>query len=170
MLKSACFFFWRNEICMLDHLIFFLRGGCDLGFWAGLAGSKSNFLLPPFLFLPENTGPQPIGPAWYMGHRFQMLDNTASFLFLYFSKIFFYRNIFLISQFTVLYPYRPEGGGRGPAAWQEGGRDLYINKKKLFARRPLTGACRHSTRRQRACRPAGGRQAPPPRKIAAVGH
>ena len=44
--------------------------------------------------------------------------STAAFLFLYFLKTFFYRNIFSVSHFTVLYPYRPAGGGRGPAVRQ----------------------------------------------------
>ena len=47
---------------MLDHLIFLLRGGCDLGFgpafWIEIELSAA-----PILFVPENTGPQPIGPA-----------------------------------------------------------------------------------------------------------
>ena len=43
------------------------------------------------------------------------------FLFLYFLKKI-YRNIFLVLGFTVLYPYRPAGGGRGPTARLRGGR------------------------------------------------
>ena len=35
--------------------------------------------------------------------------------------------------FTDLYPGRPAGGGRGPTARQVGGRDLYVNKKKICA-------------------------------------
>ena len=58
----------------------------------------------------------------------------ASFLFLYFSKKN-YRNIFLVLGFTVLYPCRPAGGGRGPTARQVGGRDLYVNKNNFFLRR-----------------------------------
>ena len=77
---------------------------------------------------------------------------AASFSFLYFSKTFFYRNIFSISQFTVLYPYRPAGGRQGL---------ICKFKKKLFARKPLAGACRPPAGRQAPCRPAGGRQAPP---------
>ena len=98
-------------------------------------------------------------------------SNLTRFFYFIFFKNIFYKNIFSISQFTVLYPYRPPGGGRGPAARQEGDRDLFVNKKNLFARMPLAGACRppagrqapcrHSTGRQGACRPAGGRQAPP---------
>ena len=53
----------------------------------------------------------------------------AFFVFVFFKKN--YRNIFLHSGFTVLYPCRPAGGGRGPTARQVGGRDLYINKKNL---------------------------------------
>ena len=89
-----------------------------------------------------------------------VMPKRASFLFLYFSKTFFTEIYF---QFHNLQFYTP-------AAEQEGDRDLYVNKKKLFARWPLAGACRPPTGRQGACRPAGGRQAPPPRKIAAVDH
>ena len=45
------------------------------------------------------------------------------FYFYIFLKLF-YRNIFSISQFTVLYPYRPAGGGR----------DLYVNKNNFYLR------------------------------------
>ena len=62
------------------------------------------------------------------------------FNFIFFENIF-YRNIFSISHFTVMYPYRPAGGRQGR---------ICKFKKKLFARTPLSGACR----------PAGGRQAP----------
>ena len=41
----------------------------------------------------------------------------AFFIFIFFKNIF-YRNIFFVSEFTVLYPYRPAGGGR----------DLYVIK------------------------------------------
>ena len=43
------------------------------------------------------------------------------FIFIFFKNIF-YTNIFSISQFTVLYSYRPAGGGRGTVARQGGGR------------------------------------------------
>jgi len=82
----------------------------------------------------------------------------AFFIFIFFENIF-YRNIFSISQFTVLYPYRPAGGGRGPAAQQRGGRDLYVNFKKIYLRgslwrepaAPLAGG------RPPAANPLGGR-------------
>ena len=70
------------------------------------------------------------------------IDTRVFFIFVFFKKK--YRNIFSISKFTVLYPYRPAGGGR----------KLHVNKYNFFARRPLAGACRPA-------RPAGGRQAPP---------
>ena len=62
----------------------------------------------------------------------------ASFLFLYFYKKN-YRNIFLILDFTILYPYRPVGGGR----------DLYINKNNFFCAQVLRGSLPPS------CRAAG---------------
>jgi hypothetical protein len=62
---------------------------------------------------------------------------AATCVFFYFcilqKKI--YRNIFLISGFTVLYPYRPAGGGRGPTVRQGGGSYLYVNKNKFILRR-----------------------------------
>ena len=97
-----------------------------------------------------------------------MIDTIVTFLFLYFSKTFFTEIYFQFHNLQFYTPPpsrgrqgagRPPGGGRGPAALQEGGRDLYVNKKKLFARRPLVGACRPP-----AATPLGGRgrQAPPP--------
>ena len=93
------------------------------------------------------------------------------FLFLYFSKTFFTEIYFQYHNLQFCTPTARQGGGRGPAAQQRGGRDLYVNlKKKLFAREPLAGACRppggrqppcrQPTGRQGACRPPGGRQAP----------
>ena len=105
----------------------------------------------------------------------EVQDNTYGgypgvfFIFIFFENIF-YRNIFSILQFTVLYPYRPPGGGRGPADLQEGGRDLYVNKKIYLRGGPwrepaapcrAAGTCRLVEGRQAAARPAGGRQAPP---------
>jgi hypothetical protein len=40
-------------------------------------------------------------------------DYDRVFYIFIFFKIIFYRNIFSVSQFTGLYPYRPAGGGRG---------------------------------------------------------
>ena len=57
-----------------------------------------------------------------------------------------YRNIFLVSDFTVLYPYHPAGGRQG------GGRDLYVNKNKFILHR---GPWREPTARQ------GGGRLPP---------
>ena len=87
------------------------------------------------------------------------------FIFIFFIFVF-YKNIFSILQFTVLYPYRPPGGAAGAAAPQEGGRDLFVNKKNLFARTPLAGACRHPAAtplggRGPAARQGGGRLPPP---------
>ena len=38
----------------------------------------------------------------------------SGFFILYFLKNIFYRNIFSVSHFTVLYPYHPAGGRQGP--------------------------------------------------------
>ena len=46
----------------------------------------------------------------------QVSPSTKRFFYFYILKNIFYRNIFLVSQFTVLYPYRPVGGRQGPAA------------------------------------------------------
>ena len=54
----------------------------------------------------------------------EWLVPVASFLFYIFQKKN-YRNVFLVSDFTVLYPYRPAGGSR----------DLYVNKYKFYLRR-----------------------------------
>ena len=69
----------------------------------------------------------------YMIHAFLRL-----FYFCIFQKTN-YRNIFLVLDFTVLYSYRPAGGGR----------DLYVNKYNFFAQRFLA-----------PCRPTTWRQAP----------
>ena len=101
----------------------------------------------------------------WTGHA--ALKTSVFFIFIFFENIF-YRNIFSISQFTVLYPCRPAGGWQGacrPAAERQ---ELICKfKKKLFARKPLAGACRPPAGRQAPCRQstgrqgAGGRQAPP---------
>ena len=54
--------------------------------------------------------------------------------------MFFYRNIFSVSHFTVLYPYRPTGGGR----------DLHVNKYIFFCVEAPGGSLP----------PPAGRQAP----------
>ena len=85
------------------------------------------------------------------------------FLFLYFLKTFFYRNIFLVSYFTVLYPYRPAGGRQGSYRPAGGDMDLHVNKYNFFVRRPLAGACRpHAGWQSPAARWSGGRQPAPP--------
>ena len=98
----------------------------------------------------------------------------ASFLFLYFLKTFFTKIYFQFHNLQFYTPTARQGGGRGPATLQEGSRDLYVNKKILFARMPLAGACRPPAGRQAPCRHSTGRQGgsrlPHPRKIVAVGH
>ena len=84
------------------------------------------------------------------------------FIFIFFENIF-YINIFSISQFTVLYPTARQGTAGGL-------RDLYINKNIFYLRGGLWWESAAPPLGGRGCRPAGGRQAPPPRKIAAMGH
>ena len=92
------------------------------------------------------------------------------FIFIFF-KIVFYRNIFSISQFTGLYPYRlaegrqgayrPSAGRAAPCRPLPGGRDLYVIKIWVLSHggpyRPIEG--------RQAGRPPGrgttGCQAPP---------
>ena len=85
--------------------------------------------------------------------------------------MFFYRNIFSISYFTILYPYRPAEGRQGAYRPAGGVRDLHINKYIFFCAEapggslppPLPGgrpAARWRGGKQPA-RPVGGRQAPP---------
>ena len=56
----------------------------------------------------------------------------APFLFLYFSKIFFTEIYFQYHNLQFCTPTARQGGGRGPAAQQRGGRDLYVNLKKNY--------------------------------------
>jgi len=58
----------------------------------------------------------------------------ASFLFLYFSKTFFTEIYFQYHNLQFCTPTARQGGGRGPAAQQRGGRDLYVNLKKNYLR------------------------------------
>ena len=61
---------------------------------------------------------QPLDPS---ATQNQVNQHFAFFFIFIFFKIIFYRNIFSISQFTGLYPYRPAGGA-GPTARLRGGR------------------------------------------------
>ena len=56
----------------------------------------------------------------------------APFLFLYFSKTFFTEIYFQYHNLQFCTPTARQGGGRGPAAQQRGGRDLYVNLKKII--------------------------------------
>ena len=58
----------------------------------------------------------------------------APFLFLYFSKTFFTEIYFQYHNLQFCTPTARQGGGRGPAAQQRGGRDLYVNLKKIYLR------------------------------------
>jgi len=86
-------------------------------------------------------------------------DYGGFFIFIFFKNVF-YRNIFLVSHFTVLYPYRPVGGGR----------DLHVNKHKFFCAEapggslpPGGGAAGSPPARQ-----GGGRLPPPNIKLVLV--
>ena len=92
---------------------------------------------PPLQVGPALLGPLSAAPS---------TPPAAAFLFLYFLKTFFYKNIFLVSHFTVLYPYRPAGGGR----------DLYVNKYIFFLR--------GDPWREPAAPLLGGRHSPPARQ------
>ena len=48
-----------------------------------------------------------------LGQRTRESQNGVFYIFIFF-KIVFYINIFSVSQFIGLYPYRPAGGGRLP--------------------------------------------------------
>ena len=60
---------------------------------------------------PWRTDRVAVAPTWPPGRleRGRPAAAPAFFLFLYFLKNIFYRNIFLVSQFTVLYPCRAVG-------------------------------------------------------------
>ena len=51
-----------------------------------------------------------------MGMGLTELERESGFFIFIFFKNVFYINIILVSHFTVLYPYRPAGGGKGPTA------------------------------------------------------
>ena len=61
-----------------------------------------------------------------LGHLGLLASLKAAFLFLYFLKIFFYKNIFSVSHFTVLYPYRPVGGRQGAYHPAGGAAETYM--------------------------------------------
>ena len=120
---------------------------------------KTKVLISIFWF--GQLGPKPMEGAKLAQDRFRLLqthiflNQRVFFIFAFFKKKI-YRNIFLVSGFTVLYPYRPAGGGRGPTARQGGGRDLYVNKNKFIL-------CRGPWREPAAPLSGGrGRQAPSP--------
>ena len=92
------------------------------------------------------------------------------FYFYIFRKPFLQKYIFNITIYSFV-PLPPQGGGRGPAAQQRGGRDLYVNLKKNYLRgslwrepaAPLPGGRPPAATPlggRAPCRPAGGRQAP----------
>jgi hypothetical protein len=72
---------------------------------------------------------------------------VASFLFLYFSKIFFIEIYF---QFHNLQFYTPTArqGAAGGLQPGRGGRDLYVNKKKIICAEALGGSLPPSAARQ----------------------
>ena len=94
----------------------------------------------------ESTAPVPQRPNDFLDAH----GNFGGFFTFIFFIFVFYKNIFSILQFTVLYPYRPQGGGR----------DLFLNKKNYLRGRswqesaaPLPGG------RPPAATPLGGRGA-----------
>jgi len=82
-------------------------------------------------------------------------DSGVFFIFIFFKKQF-YRNIFLVLNFTVLYPYRPAGGRQGAYRPAGGGRDLYVNKNNFFYAEVLGGSLPPPCRAA-----AGGGRLPP---------
>ena len=74
----------------------------------------------------------------------QIYDSDQAFFYFCIFQKKNYRNIFLVSGFTILSPYRPAG-----RRW-----DLYVNKNKFILHR---GPWREPAA---PCRPTGGRQAP----------
>ena len=69
------------------------------------------------------------------GVRFTALFLFFYFLFSFFTKIYFqYYNLQFCTPTALL------GGGRGPAAPQEGGRVLFVNKKKFICADALGGS------------------------------
>ena len=73
---------------------------------------------------PRTSSPRPtrlaVGALLLMGQSKAVRPEAAPsvfYIFIFF-KIVFYRNIFSVSQFTVLYPYRPAGGLLLPPAGQ----------------------------------------------------
>ena len=99
----------------------------------------------------------PIVVLWPLGRHGH--SPLAPFLFLYFSKTFFIEIYFQYHILQFCTPTARQGGGRGPAAQQRGGRDLYVNLKKNYLRgspwrelaAPLAGG------RPPAANPLGGR-------------
>jgi hypothetical protein len=84
------------------------------------------------------------------------------FLFFYFLFLFFYKNIFLFSKFTGIYPGRPAAGQPGPGRPAAGAAGAFLQK---CSRRICAEANRGPIARQGAAgppgRPAAGRPPPP---------
>ena len=76
-------------------------------------------------YLPFRDGPFGACP-WAVSPR-RTVPKLAPFLFLYFSKTFFTEIYFQYHNLQFCTPTARQGGSRGPAAQQRGGRDLYVN-------------------------------------------
>ena len=123
-------------------------------------GTRPGLKLGPWGTVRESLG-RADGPAFSVPRLF----------YFYIFQKYFYRNIFSISQFTVLYPYRPAGGRQGACRLAGGWQGLICKIKKLFARKPLAGACRPPAGRQAPCHPVDWRQGGgrlPPRASAQI--
>ena len=83
------------------------RGGC----WVALNQEKADGVEVEELTAAKGVTLSEIAEKdnklWLVGGARRVL-----FIFIFFENIF-YRNIFSISQFTILYPYRPPGGRQG---------------------------------------------------------
>ena len=62
----------------------------------------------------------------------ELHHKMAPFLFLHFSKKKITEIYFWIQVLQFYTPAARQGGGRGPTARQVDGRDLYVNKNKIF--------------------------------------
>ena len=81
------------------------------------------------------------------------------FLFLYFLFLFFYKNIFLFSKFTEIYPGRPAAGTQLPRC---GAAGAFLQKFREIFCRKVPGRSVAGSGAAGPGRPAAGRPAPPP--------
>ena len=142
---------------MIYHGVFIT---CDIGLTCNRFNSTcaiSAQSLVPFASDPTNTSDH--SPTSRPNQSSMPCAVAGGFFIFIFFKNVFYRNIFSISHFTVLYPYRPAGGGR----------DLHINKHKFFCEEAPGGSLPPPCRAASTCRPVEGRQAARPPGRGAAG-